>query len=617
MSLFAELKRRNVFRVAIAYAVLGWVVLQGADFLLDLVGAPEWVIRVFAIAGLVGLPFALFFAWAYELTPEGIKREREVDRSQSITPQTGRKLDYVIIALLALGIVVLLVERFHISAESEPVVRGTDSAETRSNVTEATEADDASIAVLPFVNLSDDKDYFADGLSEELMNLLAKNPELKVAGRTSSFAFKGRNEDLRQIGEALSVNHVLEGSVRRSGDTLRITAQLINVGSGFHIWSETYDRQMSDIFAIQDDVASAIAHALRVRLSSNSSARTVDPRAYALYLEALPYLASNYSPDVLDILEDLLDRAIAIDPAFAKAYEAKALAYWMVSGELIDAATAARQFHEAATQALERDPSLVLARYYAEISTPGEPIWIREYKAITRALAAAPEDFDVVRAWCHDLINIGYLRQATACSEKMVNLEPLSPVSYHRLGQALGASGRIADAIESFSRAAGSPSGRFYLWDVTFGHLMAGEIDAAIASAEGDPHAGWSWSAADIRQVAGWQNEGDFDSIRSWVRATSAAATSQLDRIGALYWYLVVGLVDDYWSVIETMGAQDNYAWTDTDWLITYGISFPQTGFRSHPGFLEYARRSGLLDVWKQHGAPHFCEQIDGNWRCQ
>ncbi|MDX1403929.1 MAG: hypothetical protein R3192_05305, partial [Woeseiaceae bacterium] len=239
MTFFAELKRRNVFRVGIAYVIVGWLLAQVAELAFDAYGAPEWVLKSVLFILLLGLPLALFFAWVFELTPEGIKLEKHVDRSQSITPQTGRKLDFIIIGVLVVAVGFLLVDKFLLS--ESPVASD-----------EIMAMESQSIAVLPFVNMSDDDDYFADGLSEELLNLLAKIPDLKVAGRTSSFAFKGRNEDLREIGEALDVSKVLEGSVRRSGNRLRVTAQLVNVEDGYHLWSETYDRQMADIFDIQD-----------------------------------------------------------------------------------------------------------------------------------------------------------------------------------------------------------------------------------------------------------------------------------------------------------------------------------------------------------------------------
>jgi len=212
MSFLAELKRRNVIRVGIAYVVAGWVLAQVAEFAFENFGAPDWVLKSFVVALILGMPVVLIVAWAFELTPDGVKREKDVDRNESITMQTGRRLDFVIIGVLAIAVVLLLTKEFYF-----------DRADDGGNEIVSTTGRQ-SIAVLPFTNMSDDSDHFADGLSEELLNLLAKIPDLKVAGRTSAFAFKGRNEDLREIGAALGVEHVLEGSVRRSGDRLRITA---------------------------------------------------------------------------------------------------------------------------------------------------------------------------------------------------------------------------------------------------------------------------------------------------------------------------------------------------------------------------------------------------------
>jgi len=257
MSFVGELKRRNVVRVGIAYVVIGWVLAQIAEFAFDNFGAPDWVLKSFVVFLLLGLPIVLIFAWAFEVTPEGIKREKDVDRSDSITPRTGRKIDYLIIGVLIVAVAILGFDK----------LTGRSADTSASNETQL-------IAVLPFVNMSGDEDYFADGLTEELLNLLAKNLDLKVAGRTSSFAFKGQNDDLRAIGNALGVAKVLEGSVRRSGERLRVTAQLINVEDGFHIWSETYDRKLADVFDIQDEVAGDVPLD-EFRLDRNHTSRTV------------------------------------------------------------------------------------------------------------------------------------------------------------------------------------------------------------------------------------------------------------------------------------------------------------------------------------------------------
>ncbi len=298
MSLFQELKRRNVFRVGMAYALVAWVLLQIVDFVLEVISAPDWILQVFVLAAAVGLPVALIVSWVFEMTPEGIKRESEIDRSQSITPDTGRKLDRVIIAFLAAAVVILLADRFvsrpQPIADSPPLAVSGELEKQEDSRGPGVADTEKSIAVLPFVNMSPDPDqeFFSDGISEEILNLLVRLPGLKVAGRTSSFSFKDSGANLREIGEKLRVSHILEGSVRKSGDRVRITAQLIQVEDGFHLWSETYDRQLVDIFAVQDEISAAIANALAVQLAlsgsnaSRSNSTTTNIEAYETYLRS-------------------------------------------------------------------------------------------------------------------------------------------------------------------------------------------------------------------------------------------------------------------------------------------------------------------------------------------
>jgi TolB-like protein len=253
--LFEELKRRNVFKVGTAYVVLAWLLAQITDVFLEPFGAPDWVIKTILLVLVAGFPLALFFAWAFEMTPEGIKKEKDVDRNESITHETGQKLNLAIIFILVLALGYFAFDKFVLDVERDAeLVRATE------DIAAAAEAKPGqkSIAVLPFVNMSEDtsNEYFSDGISEEILNSLARVKELKVAGRTSSFAFKGQNQDLRKIGDALGVEHILEGSVRKAGAKVRITAQLIQVDDGFHLWSDTYDRELNDVFAIQDEIAS-------------------------------------------------------------------------------------------------------------------------------------------------------------------------------------------------------------------------------------------------------------------------------------------------------------------------------------------------------------------------
>ena len=455
MKLFKELQRRNVIRVAIGYIVSSWLLLQIADLVLDIIGPPDWVLRTIALILALGFPVVVFFSWAYEVTPEGIKRESEIDRTQSITHVTGRKLDRAIVAVLVIALAYFAVDKFVLdpTRDAEMVQAATQTiAEPATSVAPVSGTPEQSIAVLPFVNMSDDKDYFADGLSEELLNLLAKFSDLKVAGRTSSFAFKGKNEDLRTIGEALSVAHVLEGSVRRSGERLRITAQLIKVDDGYHIWSETYDRQMADIFDIQDDVAQAITEALKLHLTANAERPTENTQAYAMYLEAL---ALSIAPEADDINQGLalLDRAIELDPTFAEAWELKAIYYWTAGGWALDNSEAQRLTYEAAIKALELDPSLNEARSFASTANPETWGWLSEIDALETLVKAEPANVNAMIALTYGLTMTGYFNEVIDLADRIIELDPLAAIGYRRKGEALSAAGRREEAQAAWLKA--------------------------------------------------------------------------------------------------------------------------------------------------------------------
>jgi len=247
--LFEELKRRNVFRVAIAYLAVAWLILQAADIVLDNIAAPAWLMQAIMLFIIIGFPIALIFAWAFEMTPDGIKKEAEVDRSHSITDRTGKKLDRIVIAVLGVAVVSLLVDKFILDDNPAAIV-----------------TTDKSVAVLPFVAMSrgPDDEYFADGLTEEILNSLTRLPQLLVTARTSAFHFKGQDIPIPEIAATLGVAHVVEGSVRRDGGRLRVTAQLIRAQDGFHVWSESYDRSADDTFGVQTDIAEKIATALDI-----------------------------------------------------------------------------------------------------------------------------------------------------------------------------------------------------------------------------------------------------------------------------------------------------------------------------------------------------------------
>jgi TolB-like protein/Flp pilus assembly protein TadD len=363
---FNELKRRNVVRVAVAYLVSGWLVLQVVDVVISNIGAPRWVFSVFLLAGLVFFIPVLVFSWAYELTPEGLKRESEVDRSDSITSQTGRKLNLVTIGMLIAVVGFVILERVMFPATTEvPAVAEVDDPQVT-----VTTVDDKSIAVLAFDDLSPggDQAFFAEGLSEEILNVLAQVPGLKVAGRTSSFAFRGKDTDLREIGEILNVAHVLEGSVRKAGDRIRVTAQLIQASDGFHLFSKTYDRDLTDVFSVQDEIAALIGEALEAELQGASALPVVaetDVEAYDLYLLARQRIHSR-NPVLMEEAIGMLDAALVIDADYAPALAQRGLVTHLLSDAFgsygdIPEAIANEQALAFVNRALELDPELAEA----------------------------------------------------------------------------------------------------------------------------------------------------------------------------------------------------------------------------------------------------------------
>jgi TolB-like protein len=326
MSLIVELKRRNVFRVAAAYLVVGWLLTEVLTTILPILGAPEWTPRAVILMFAFGFIPAVVMSWVYEWTPDGIKREHEVVGDESITDNTAKKLDYVTI-FATIGIVIF-VATFSAQQSAD------DTAADLQNADNGVPIVDASVAVLPFINMSNDKEneYFSDGLTETLLHMLAQVPDLKVAARTSSFSFKDGNKTIQEIAQSLQVAHVLEGSVQRVGDRVRITAQLIRASDGFHVWSENYDRTLDDIFGIQDEIAEKVGGALTASLLGSptnnaiDSINTTSSDAFDLYLQALNE-RNTFSYGGLSAAEGLLKGALTIDSEFLDAKTALANNY--------------------------------------------------------------------------------------------------------------------------------------------------------------------------------------------------------------------------------------------------------------------------------------------------
>ena len=470
-SFFTELRRRNVIRAAVLYGGAAWALAQGIAQLTPVVNAPEWAARWFLVAACIGFPFWLAFAWFYEWTPEGFKREREVEDHESITHHTGRKLDFAIIGVLSLAVVLLLTDRFVLR-------RGVNQ-----------EADIAiskqSIAVLPFVDMSQGKDqeYFTDGISEELLNLLAKIPELKVIGRTSSFQFKGKNEDLRVIGQKLSVAHLLEGSVRKSGDKIRLTAQLIRADDGTHLWSETYDRTLDDIFAVQDEIAGEVVKALKVTLlGAAPTARETDPQAYALYLQAVQ-LGRQFTAEAFKQSNALYQKVLAIDPAYAPAWDGLSRNYTNEPNlGLRSYEEGMRLAREAADKALAIDPEYAPAHGRLGVLATLKGDLAGAAGHYERALVLSPSDLNILSNAADLISSLGRLNEAIAINEYLVARDPVNVTTLQNLGSYYTNAGRFDEAIAQLRTTLSlAPRRGGAHFSVGMALLLKGQPEAALA----------------------------------------------------------------------------------------------------------------------------------------
>jgi len=489
-TLFQELQRRNVFRVGIAYAVVAWVLLQVVDLVLDNIDAPAWIMKVFMLAVAVGFPVALIFAWAFEKTPEGIKLEKNVDRSQSITPQTGRKLDRLIIVFLAVAVIVLLGERFGsvgVDQRSVPAEVNTDVIQVSppARISESpVHAPEKSIAVLPFVNMSADPDneYFSDGIAEEILNVLARIPDLKVAARTSAFAYKGSNASIADIARDLKVETVLEGSVRKSGNQVRVTAQLIKAADGYHLWSETYDHELTNIFAIQDQIARSIAEALKVTLAISSGTAgnmtgTTSTEAYDSYLRGMNQWHLRTGESLRNSIE-LFEQAIAIDPKFARAWAGLALTYAVISDYTdLPREECYEKARRAAATALDLDPGLAEAAAALANST-SDP---EEQLSYARRAVQLGPSFATAHQWYASLLALSGDHEA-ALQEFLLGygLDPRSRIVGTNMAEHYMLMGQWSDAERVLKQVLSYAPDFYYAHQVLFRlRLVTGDLEGA------------------------------------------------------------------------------------------------------------------------------------------
>lgn len=488
-SFFDELKRRNVYRVGIAYAIASWLLLQVIDVVDPIIGIPEWVPKLILVLLAVGLPLALIFAWAYEMTPEGLKREKDVDRSASITHETGQRLNRIIIGVLVIAVGVLLVDRSMFERSSQPTAEPAADAPVDAVPADEVVATAApSIAVLPFANMSADESstYFSDGLADTLLHMLAQIREIRVAARTSSFQFRDQNTDITRIAEALNVGTVLEGSVQRAGNKIRVTAQLIEANTGYHLWSGNYDRDLDDIFAIQDEIANEVVAALKVSLLGESAAQlsqhdTDNLEAYTEYLLGVNDL-NQYSFESLPLAVSRFSNAVQLDPTYALAWATLGYTYLQMvevgignRGDLLEKArdaasraidldrnsssaiavlgTVEEQYGNLETaeqlykRSIELGPNDTNARmqYVSFLMWSSRPLEAREH--MLKALALDPLSTDV-----HNMLAVHYsvmndYDEAQRYAIRLREINAASPVSYYREAEIEYGRGNFANAI--------------------------------------------------------------------------------------------------------------------------------------------------------------------------
>ena len=604
MSFIKELKRRNVIRVGIAYGVATWLLIEVSSTTFPMLRLPEWSATLVTVLLLIGFPVALIFAWAFELTPEGLKKEKDVDRTQSITHATGRKLDFAIIAALAVALV------FFVSThrwDSDSI----DDADT----TSAASAEEQSIAVLPFVNMSDDpgNEYFSDGISEELLNVLVRVEGLRVASRTSSFAFKGKDASIPKIGEELNVSHVLEGSVRKAGNTVRVTAQLVDVRTDSHLWSETYDRQLEDIFAIQDEISAHIVQALKIALGGGDADAmapaqkpTENLQAYEHYLRGR-YFWQRRGEDNIRHAIDLFEQATELDPQFARAWSSLGAAHITLPSY----SAAPPEEHNsravsAAKRALVLDDTLAEAyAVLADIARYGNK-WAEAQAYYLLAIASEPKNATAHLWYAEHLHVVG--RKFDSLEEVLIayQLDPLHPGTNGNLSWLYWGLDDTSNTLK-YGAAAWDLGDYRSLYTQAMAQLRLGVFDRAIKFAEQfDDVNDFPVSITELFV------EATLHPIkRPLFLETLAKHEAVLPIFVSLAGYVGFGRLDDAYRVVNAnLDFLGQSAW----WTIWQ----PETAsFRQDPRFASVVTEAGLLDYWREHGWPDLCKPVGDSVTCE
>jgi len=609
MSLISELKRRNVFRVTIAYIALCWVVVQATDIVVPALNLPPVLNSIVVYLAIIGLVFAIFFAWAFELTPDGLKPTKDVPEEDSIRANTGQKINRIIIGLMAIAIVGLLIDRFMSADEPAPK--------------EPVAAVDNTIAVMPFADMSADgsQEYFGDGMAEEILNVLTTVEDLKVTSRTTAFSLKEENLSIPEIAERLGVNYVVEGSVRSDGDFIRVTAQLIDVANDVHLWSDTFDRELKGIFFIQDEISLAITDALRVELLGDQigDIPTENMEAYDLYLQAIRKFDVPNGEKVKEA-QALLSRAIDLDPEFARAWAALAGSYTAETIYVnLDVAGIDQRLDmaiDAANRATLQDPGLAAAwsalawAQLQRLDLEQASMFydrVRSMAAKDTAATSDPGIFYTTVGWFDDAIDV---------LERAVELDPNASVDYSVLGRAYLSNGEIDKAVAALNTSIGQGYPAAHI-NMAMVHLTNGERDAAKA------------------ELQSWWNLGG--AIVDAAAIAADTGLSETEIIGRLVdGFFEPRLRDEYRRYLPPaesfalitgsmllMDSEHLTGWlTDSTFnrflIITYVMAPPFRDMLNQPAMKEYINSVGLPDFWRAHKWPDFCRPVgDDDYECQ
>ncbi|HRP35375.1 MAG TPA: hypothetical protein PLI48_05755 [Gammaproteobacteria bacterium] len=591
MSLFAELRRRNVIRVGGAYAVVAWLLIEVSDTVFPRLGLPEWTVTLVIVLLALGFPVALFMAWAFELTPEGVKRTEHAVAGTA--PPGGRVLDWVIALGLLVVIGMFVAERFAVTtpdrAASDPAAVADDGGRPA-----------GSIAVLAFDNMSPDPEnaYFAEGISEEILNILAGVEGLHVASRTSAFSFRGKGVPIPQIAGELNVLHVLEGSVRRQGNRVRITAQLIRADTDGHLWSQTYDRELVDIFKVQEEIAQAITGALGEILGTRRvsvRAATADIEAYERFLRgrALFHQRRDLGRAIAD-----LNYVVEQDPEFGEAWVYLAAANFVAPGYDVgsfdqDAMIPAARTGVERARALLPEHPMVIGLQGMLLREEGKP---EALELLQRASELSAQDSTPTMWHGLTLFVSGYLEEAETALARAANMDPLVGINHGYLGMVRLALGRDAEAEASLRKAAelNWPAG---LWVHAIELANRGETDRAVAL---------------LRELLA--QPGPYEaSVAAFIVALREPerADSVLDLEGSARppeEWLALGMTDRYLDLLLDLAVSgrlyNQQGWLRSAWL-------PSTGaLREDPRFFAVAEVLGMVPLWEARGYPKGCRRV-------